>query len=298
MANQPVPVPATGNNPLMSVISRPHTRSQARDNPQDPQEGAVAPPPQPSEANQMVLLTYTGTHPKTHAVMVREQAVVTRQEYEVDQERPPVITNTQVTNSCFEYSPDLDPGDPINASPVPVLQPVHGSDSDLIGFTGPQLRYQSTSKEAGPTKGKKKGGVERKGLDTVNQTEGAPFSIYHDPIESPSTVTYTMHNQPITYPYWNTRNPARIPLATLKPRSDNPSPKRRGLGSRDSGSFPDIDAGGLSEPATHSTPNFRNREVRSPDVGPLGHRPGESAANKVQYYRDHLREIQEHRASS
>ena len=86
-------------------------------------------------------------------------------------------------------------------------------------------------------------------------------------------------------------------MAPLKPRSENPSPKRRSPEVRDSGSFPEIDASRLSESAAHSTPNFNHRETRFPDTGPPGSKAEEPVANKVQYSWDRLSKIQGFRAS-
>ena len=242
VANDPNPETLVGeNNTLVSASSRPHTRSQARDNPLGTAPSIL---PQRSEISQIAPLANTGTRPKSYTTVAYEHAVETRREYEVDQARQPIVTSTQVTTSCFEYSLNLDPGDPINASPVPVLQPVHGSGSDLIGFTGspgPRSRHQPTSSDVVATervakKGKRKGNVAIS--DNAYHVGGTAFPIYHDPSVNPSTVTYTMHNQPITYPYRNTRGTSRIPLAPLKPRTDNPPQKQRNSESRDAVSLP------------------------------------------------------------
>ena len=281
---------ASNQNPLVSTSSRPHTRSQARDN---AQEAAVVTLSLPSESNQMMSLVNTGTRPKTHGVVAH------RQEQQISQAQQSVTTSTQVTRPHFEYSLGLDPGDPVNASPVPALQPVHDSSSGLIGFTAPARscpesepqRINRDEPSLGQEQGKRstKKGPKAKFANSIlgkpQPVKEVAFSIYHDPPSNPDTSLHTVYNQPISYPY---RSSQRIPLAPVKPDLATHAKES-------------TDSSGLSEPAAHSTPlaNFAQElppsdppNMAGPSRPLLG--PKDSASAKTRYYQDRLREIREY----
>ena len=170
---------------------------------------------------------------------------------------PPVtVTSVQVRLFDHEYSVTLDPGDPLNAPPVPALQPVLDADSALIGFTSPE-KAASSSQDMPERIGKTPPRSKKQGSNNVQKFNQPPpirsvaFSIYSDPschstfslvyYEPPNTVPHTVYNKPIVYPYRGLPQTGRVPLAPL----DQPWSKQMSLDENDPG---------FLDPSFHSTP--------------------------------------------
>ena len=191
----------------------------------------------------------TGTRPKDTLVAPATTAVVLRQDYPVVSVSEhcavvsvgehhtvvPTTSSTQVRSSDYDYSVNLDPGDPINAPPVSTLQPVLNSDSALLGFTSPE-RNTSFSQElpdkvANPHVGRGSQRGRKSGFNNVPKFNQPPpirsvaFSIYRDPscrntssssyYEPPNTIPHTVYDRPIVYPYRCFPQSGRVPLAPL-----------------------------------------------------------------------------------